>query len=282
MKHILVATDFSNNAYSALFYVTSLLKEQQAVFYILNTYTELTPLLSLSIPKQVGRELKEQLKDESMEGLQSTLHKIVLDNGNPLHRFKTISKHGDLVEAIASIVKEGEIDLVVMGTRGITEAKAIFMGSSSLKVIGNLTSCPILMVPQQMDFKIPKEIAFVTDYKRAYQTKELTPLLFISQLFDSFVRVMHINEDDVLSKDQRSCLRILKKHLASLKTSFHWMPYFLSKSRVINNFLEEQHIELLVMVNYKHGFLKHLFKEPVIRKVTFNLAIPFLVIPGND
>jgi hypothetical protein len=33
------------------------------------------------------------------------------------------------------------------------------------------------------------------------------------------------------------------------------------------------------MVNYKHAFIEHIIKEPVIKKIGFNPIVPFLVIP---
>ncbi len=43
MKNILVATDFSNNAYCVLFYAAKLLEYKKCTFYLLNTFLELTP-----------------------------------------------------------------------------------------------------------------------------------------------------------------------------------------------------------------------------------------------
>ena len=55
MKNILAATDFSNNAYCALFYATQLLKSKPCTFYILNTFTELTPLHGKLAPFLVAK-----------------------------------------------------------------------------------------------------------------------------------------------------------------------------------------------------------------------------------
>ena len=47
-------------------------------------------------------------------------------------------------------------------------------------------------------------------------------------------------------------------------------------------FLEEMNIDMLAMVNYKHSFLERLGREPVIKRVAFDLDIPFLIIPYED
>ena len=42
MKNILVATDFSNDAYCALFYITKLMVSRPCSFLLLNVFDELT------------------------------------------------------------------------------------------------------------------------------------------------------------------------------------------------------------------------------------------------
>ena len=54
MQNILVPTDFSNDAYNALFYASKLFKSKTCNFYLLNTYSESSPLLSRSIDKGNG------------------------------------------------------------------------------------------------------------------------------------------------------------------------------------------------------------------------------------
>jgi hypothetical protein len=60
------------------------------------------------------------------------------------------------------------------------------------------------------------------------------------------------------------------------------MPDFTSKTKAIQVFLEELGIGMLVMINYQHGFLENLLRESIIKKLTFNIDVPFLVIPEAD
>ena len=127
MKNILVATDFSNNAYCALFYATKLLASQTCTFYILNTYSELSLSTVKTLPVLGIKKYLKQLELESEEKVTHTKHKIVLDNENPLHTFKTISQKGDLVDIIEQKVEELQIDLITMGNKGLNrDSRYIF------------------------------------------------------------------------------------------------------------------------------------------------------------
>jgi len=56
----------------------------------------------------------------------------------------TILKEGKVVEEILNIIKEGEFDLVVMGSRGQGLIKELFLGSVSKGVIQEAI-CPVLL-----------------------------------------------------------------------------------------------------------------------------------------
>jgi nucleotide-binding universal stress UspA family protein len=52
---------------------------------------------------------------------------------------------GSPAEVIVEFIKENEADLVVMGSRGLSGVKEIFLGSISHHVVQKAT-CPILIV----------------------------------------------------------------------------------------------------------------------------------------
>jgi len=278
MKKILIPTDFSNNAYNALFHATRIMEGKACTFYILNVYNSFTPLqrpISSS-------DITKHLEDESSEGLQQVAHRIRTDDDDTNHTFKTFSKRGNLLDIVSKIVKKEAIDLIVMGNRGRSEIEAIFMGSNALDLTTKIKQCPILTIPKEIDFIPPKEIAFVTDYQRPYDAGLLQPLLFMAERNKSRICVMHINEEEVLNEYQIMNKSILMEYLMPHEHSFHWMPLFKSKATAINIFLEELEIDMLAMVNYEHSFLERMTREPVIKRVGFDNNIPFLVIPQTD
>lgn len=278
MKNILIPTDFSNNAYNALFHATKLMKNEVCTFFILNVYNSFTPL-----QKPISSsDITKHLDDESSEGLQQVLHRIRLDEKDSQHTFKAVSRRGNLVDEISKIITKEKIDLVVMGNSGRSEIEAIFMGSNALDVTTKINTCAVLTIPKEIDFVPPKEIAFVTDYSRPFDAGLLQPLLFIAESYKSKICVMHINEEEVLDSNQMMNKSILLEYLLPFEYSFHWMPLFKSKAAAITIFLEELEINMLTMVNYEHSFLDRMTREPVIKRVGFDNNIPFLVIPYNS
>ncbi len=279
MKNILIPTDFSNNAYNAIFHGAELMKGEQCTFHLLNVYNEHTLLQSKN---GAGKSLTQQLSEESNEGLQNVCRRIKLDQPDEQHVFKVISEKGYLADVISKIIENKQIDLVIMGNSGRSEIEAIFLGSNVLDTISKIKQGPILTIPKEINFTPPKEIAFVTDYVKNYDAGLLEPLLFISKQYKSKICVMHINEEEVLNGNQEMNRSVLLEYLSHLEYSLHWMPLFKNKATTIHAFLDELGIDMLAMVNYPHSFLDRITREPVIKRVAFDLDIPFLIIPTTD
>lgn len=281
-KNVLVATDFSNNAYCALFYAAKLLESRPCCFYILHTFTERTPLAGKRTSVFGGRKLIKSLQAESNEKLAQTFHKIVLDRDNSLHKFQTISMHGDLVKCIGEMIDEKDIDLVVMGNKGATGAKEIFLGSNTIQTVHAMSKCAVLAIPGEPDFKPPREIAFITDYKVRCDANTLAPLLQIRSLVNASIRIMHINEENILDREQEANRLLLTQCLSGIDHTFHRMQHFTHKAKVIDVFLEKLKINMFAMMRHKHSFLEKLIREPVLNDVSIYSDIPFLILPAQD
>ncbi len=279
MKRVLVPTDFSNNAYSALFYATRLFQNEVCKFFILNTFEVNTPVLTSRIDKKKGNQLYQHLSIESNDKLTETLHAIVRDTKDHDHTFETISVSKKLTETINKTIQSKNIDLVVMGTKGANGLKEVFMGSNTVKVIQRIKNCPILAIPDEFDFKAPKKIAFATDFKRLYNQEELQPIIDMASLFEASIRIMHVNGEEKLDEVQEYNLKKLKEHFKTIDCSIHWVSKFDQKSEVIQTFIDDMSIDMLAMLRYRHSIIESITHEPVVKKIGFQAMIPFLVIP---
>ena len=274
-RKILLPTDFSNNAWSAAQYAMDLYSEVECSFFFLNSYA---PTYSGATGSMTGR-LLDVLKENSQRDLNEIKLKAKKENHNPKHEFEVIATSEDLIPAINRAVKNHGINLVVMGTKGASGVNKYFMGSNTVKIVQNLKFCPILAVPENVDFYIPKQIAFPTDFNRIYEDEEINPILDFADLFNAHIHVLHINVEEYLTDLQERNKRTLQNFLQNFGHTFHWMPKSDTKSNEINDFIKDFKIDVLAMVNYKHSFIESITKEPIIKKIGFKPIVPFLVIP---
>ncbi|SHH66670.1 universal stress protein [Winogradskyella jejuensis] len=272
-RRILLPTDFSDNSWSAIVYALKLFKDEECIFYLLNSIA-----LKASTISNFSNSLLKVMKENALKELDALKKQIETADANANHEFYNVLSTQDLYDAIKFEVKQNNIDLIVMGTKGATGAKEIFLGSNTIRVIKKIKNCPILIVPDEYDYVIPRQITFPTDFKKHYREEELNTLKSIVELHDSKIRVLHINEEEELSITQEKNCNNLKAELSNFKLSFHWMPDYSTKETEINEFIKDLGINILFMVNYKRSLIEKIMNEPVIKKIGLQPVIPFLVI----
>lgn len=275
MKNILLPTDFSDNAWGATVYALKLYANEECTFYFLNS----TKFKASITRSYITNKYIETLKDEALQELMDLKKMARVANANANHTFEIIVSGKDLTTAINEAIHLHDIELVVMGTKGATGAKEVFFGSNTIHVINKIKDCSVLIIPDEFDFSIPKDIAFATGFDHYYSALELDPLRTLCTLYDSNIKVIHINTEDHLTVTQKYNKDMLSDYLKHYRHSFHWLPDYTKKANAINEFITDININILAMVNYKHGFIENIINEPVIKKIGFHPIIPFLVIP---
>ena len=282
MKRILVPTDFSTNAMRALEYVVQLLKEEEVEFIILNSFEA---QMSTSASRvDIGRKehIYDQLQNEAEAQLKSTLDAIQPMAG-PNHKFETQTTTQLLYKRMNKMIKSFEIDLIVMGSKGRTEAREIFMGSNTLQVLNKVKGCPVITVPLDYEFQAPTSIALASDFKREYSPGQLDVLQWVGKTFDASISILYIAEEDHLSEEQKENRATLEKAFSDIDYRFVWLPETQSeKSDIIHNYATENGIDLLSMLFYRHNFFDRLFREKVVKKIGFKTEVPFMIIPEMD
>lgn len=273
MKNILFPTDFSDNAWSALVYALKLYVQDECSFYLLNS-TNIGATISSNLSSNLMMIISEKAKEE----LMILKEHAEVSNANANHSFHVILSSDRLEDAISFAVKKYNIEMVVMGTKGVTGSKKIFFGSNTVKVITKMRLCPVLVVPEEYEFASLKEIAFATDFSRDYAEKELNPLLKLAHRFNSKIRVIHVEVNKKLNANQKYTMERLGNHLNDYDYSFHLLPNNAKKAKEITTFIEEFKINMLSMVNYRHNFMEIIIKEPIIKEIGSHPLVPFLVI----
>lgn len=272
-KKILLPTDFSDNAWNAIIYALKLYANETCDFYLLNSIKIKGSTMSNFSSKLSSTIRKSAFKD--MLDLKQMIERV---NANANHNFEILVSNADLKDALETAIKKHAIQMIIMGTKGASGAKEFFFGSNTVNVINKVRLCPILTIPDQFDFVEPKKIAFSTDFNRFYIEEELAPLKEITDLYNSKINIVHLNNEEHLNEIQEYNSKILENDLKNYNHHFFWIPNYGKKANDINDFIKEQNINMLAMVNYKHSFIEKITKEPVIKTIGFQPFIPFLVI----
>ena len=127
LSNILVATDFSSASLIALHYALGIVRQFGATLYL--THVVSNP----ADAAQAWREGQRLTTDLLVSGeLRGIAHKLVVG-------------HGEIWEGLSPIVKEHQIDMIVVGTHGRTGLAKMLLGSVAERIFRN-ASTPVLTV----------------------------------------------------------------------------------------------------------------------------------------
>ena len=276
MKRILLPTDFSEISKNAIHYALKLFKDIPCEFFLLNVFR----IPYLTNEELMGNDvsqlakLEDELHDASRRGMEELL-KTLPKNKN--HKFNKISDFNLFLNAVQNIVKERDIELIVMGTKGATGAKEIFMGSNTGNVILN-TTVNLIAVPENVVFKNPKQITFPTDFRISYELEDLSPLISLAERYNSRIRVLHQSEKTDLDEEQNQNKRRLVSLLKNVKHSFHTLSNT-DFEEALNCFTQSRgNIDLIAIIARHYNFFQRLLFRPKVRELSFHTKIPLFVL----
>ncbi len=279
MKNILIPTDFSENAWNATQYALEMFASETCVFHLLNTYTPNIAHSRFMASTTTGAHEDASLAN-SKNGLEKVVACIQKNYPGDTRKFKTISSFNLLVDEIKETIREKNIDLIVMGTKGASGLEEVFMGSNTVRIIKAVKDCPILAVPQNFGFATPNEIAFATDFNRFYTKSELQPIIEMAKSFNAVVRIVYVqHEIKALTELQQFNLGMLRKFFVEIEHYVHTVSELNSVSRTLEIFTDELDIHLLAMLNYQHSYMERMTREPIVKRIAFHTQVPLLVIP---
>ncbi len=72
---------------------------------------------------------------------------------------------------------------------------------------------------------------------------------------------------------------MLQKFIGDVEYYFHTVTQSNSISKALEAFTQELDIHLLAMLNFQHGYLEKMTREPIVKRVAFHTQVPLLVIP---
>ena len=279
MNRILVLTDFSDNSWNALFTALKLYEDSETKFYVLNCFEPKFDNLLGDKSKERLAVIYESLSKNSVKELGVIESYLQKNHTNQNHHFEMLSLGEDILSALNLYTKENPIDLVVMGTRGATRSKEIFMGSNTVKVIRKFKKCPVLAVPEDHDFKSLDKIVFPTDHSHGYTRSQLSFLLQLAERWNSEINVFQVSLELQLSEEQRANKQQLEKYLSPVAFRFRDAELKVNIKDAIKQIVKDSKADMITLIYYSHTILEKLTREPVVKRMAFYSPVPLLVLP---
>tara|TARA_B100000508_G_C11456496_1_gene277007 strand:- start:1272 stop:2096 length:825 start_codon:yes stop_codon:yes gene_type:complete len=272
MKKILFPTDFSENSEQAFPYALDLAYLLNAELTIFNAYK--LPYSKSNLLVSIG----DRMQIDSQNSLEE-LKKGALDQEKYKHlTINTLSLAGGFVSQIPKVARDDNSNIIVMGTKGATGLKEMFIGSNTLEVI-QITHCPVLAVPQNATNAKVNKIAMATDLKKVNDVQQLEPLFEMARICRASIEFVNIiSSDGTLTAEQRSKQMMLLDEMAGdIKTTI----YFATNNDIIEGLSDYMTLHkpgMFAMLARKHSLFERIFSRSITNKLSVRTDIPLLVL----
>lgn len=263
MKHILVPVDFSDISMNALKYALDMFKGKPLAVTLAHFYG--TPKGGAFLMKNIDRILEK----EAQESMNALIKQMEEAHSEVSFISKTVQ--ADASSTICDMGNSGKYDYIIMGTKGASGLKEVFMGSVAGGVIAG-TSAPVMVVPANYVFKAASEVLMTIGKDPVVDDSVIEPLIELLKITGDQLKILHVvNKSD----------KVMEVPLGKLKSLVSEEDYIIGSgdlNKDLNSYIIKDDAQLLCMVRTKKGFFNRIFGGSATLKQTFNSTIPLLIL----
>lgn len=279
-KHVLIPTDFSSSAFNAVQYAFELFKNRECTFHIYHAYyivasSKGNPLFP--VPDELEYRTIRQSKNREMDILKENINRL---SNNEKHQITYDFEYGFLTDLLKEKVENDSIDMIVMGTRGVTNNKDVAYGRNAINVMEKVRSCPVLAIPRNIKFEALNEIVFPTDFEAKFNLDEMETLRRIAETANASIQFLHIGSENNLDETQQKNKQFLEDYFKSVEFSFHWLQDVALMEGLLL-FVKQRKSSMISFVNRKHWFFGTIFTNPLIKNLGVHATVPLLALHGQ-
>lgn len=278
MKKILVPTDFSKPAQTAIDLAGDIAKKSNSELILLHIVEEasggsfnVTGQISSSTDNWEDKVFTARL----IERGKNQLEKLASDPKLSGIKIKQELRVGTPFHGMRTIITEQKVDLVVMGTSGRSKIEEMIIGSNTEKVVRH-ANCPVLTIqkkPVRTDFK---NIVYATSMSKDEEVFSRI-VRKTQQLYDATVHLVRINTPSNFQRDS-----VVKKYMLDFAKKLQLKNYTIN---VFNDLTEEEGIiyfadsinaDMIAMATHGRTGFAHVLAGSIAEEVVSHSKRPVL------
>ena len=270
MKKIIVPTDFSKEASEALKFAVEIADKSGGeiwLIYVVDLPMVADPIITTNL------YLDDSVVKDTVAAAQKSFDKLTTKYKDKGVKIKTSVEYGNPTTAILSVVEEKKADLVVMGTKGATGLKEIFIGSNTEKIVRG-SKVPVISLPKSAKASSIKNIVFSNSLRE--ENEKLT--LAVKALQDFFKATLHIvfiNTPGFFKRDYETIGRLHTYAKRYMFKNFKIHVYNdIDEQEGTLNFATEVGADMIAMGTHGRRGLAHLFAGSIAEDVVNHVQCP--------
>ena len=276
LKHILVPTDFSECAEDAIKVAAKLARMSDAVLHVAHVYFNVQPTFLYGIEEDDG-SVTERMRVSIQEQLDLLLKMPELEG-------LKIQKHCIMNKPLWDILDLETLqymDMVVMGSHGVSGVREFFIGSNAQKLV-QAANCPALVVKQYFDPESIENVVFASNY----YTQAVETFKPIKELIDLLGCRTHLlkvitpgNFEETHFSEQ-----LMHDFASNVGLEDHSIGTFNSRSieKGIHSYIEEKKADMVCIETHGKSGLGHWLAGSLAERVANHADVPVLTMKIED
>jgi hypothetical protein len=187
---------------------------------------------------------------------------------------------GIFQEELSKSVIESNAVLVVMGAHG----NYTNLLAWDANVINSFIDLPVpmLVIPAQVQFRPVNKIAFACNYYRKNLQVPVSVIRKLVRFTGASLYVINVMApNEVITEEAVHNKDVLKESLADLNPVYY-EPEFANVIKAIDNFTEEENIDLLLVIPTRHGIWYNIFQKTHTKGLVYLNHIPILSVRQQE
>jgi len=270
-KNILLPSDFSKNSSNAIAYAVDLAGKNEGELSLLHVFE--VPFMAASSAFTTREKTMKVVEDEMRGISQSKLEDIIKENNVGVVPNLTLLRQGDTQIEILEVIKEGDIDLVVMGTQGETADRGMFLGSVAKGIVQH-APCPVLVVPEEATFNGINKIVYATDLQHD-ETDKVNYMVDFAKMYDATLIILHVDHENEVKEWSIEMLKDIIEKTNYPKIAYKEMIVN-DVTEGINKYIEENKPDVLAMTTHTTTLYDKIFHKSITKQLLMHTHIPLL------
>jgi nucleotide-binding universal stress UspA family protein len=271
MKTIIVPTDYSPAATNAVNYAADMALAIKADLLLVHIFQ--IPISVADVPLAlVSVEDMQKTEDDRIASLKADVEHITSGKIN----IATEARMGSVIDELENISGKIEPFAIVMGTTGLSAIERTLFGSTSLSAIKHLT-WPVICVPKGKEYgEGIRKIGFACDLQDVEDTTPFEQITHFVKELNAELHILNVEQKEP-KPDVAEQTAILGTAISEMKPQFHFIDHRDIEDG-INEFAEENNLDLVIAIPKKHKLLQKLFKTSSTKQLVFESHIPVMCI----
>ena len=273
MKTILFPTDFSATSLNAFVYALQFAKKLNAQIITLHVY---------ELPSGTFEDYHDFLREnynisewgnfENYKDEVPKLRKLAEKHNCGDLKISHVLHEGSLIaEDILKVAASEKADFIVMGTKGASGLKEVFIGSITQKVMSK-ASAPVLAVPDGCHYTPMAKLLFLSQFE-ASQVPAMQNLISIAKQMDAHIDVLYITTEH--GTEEYDGIAAWKKLFPAPNIDYYILASNDFEGTVLDFATIHKSSIIAIQVRQKN-FFERLFMTSRARELVFHATLPVL------